>query len=218
MTMSTPSLTDRLLETLPASRPGLFNPWLDWCEADERGHPQAGPAGRRARLAAHLDCEPRYLLIGESPGWRGCRYSGVPFTSERQLIDGSIPRMPPLRQRLTRDSPSGGPLAEPSATIVWNTLRALRIAEHVVLWNALQLHPHRPGTAWSNRRLASAELGLGAPALELLLDTFPDARVIAIGKRSEELLRELDVLPNGLLRHPAYGGAREFAEGLRRLI
>ena len=52
----------------------------------------------------------------------------------------------------------------------------------------------------------------------MLLEAFPDAKVIAIGLKSEELLRALDVQPNGHLRHPAYGGARQFAEGLRRLI
>src|ERR1700712_3977746 len=52
-----------------------------------------------------------------------------------------------------------------------------------------------------------SELELGAPALEMLLDAFPDAKVIALGRKSEELLETLDMLPNGHLRHPPYGGA-----------
>ena len=52
----------------------------------------------------------------------------------------------------------------------------------------------------------------------MLLEAFPDAKVISVGLKSEELLRELDILPNGQLRHPAYGGARKFAEGMRRLV
>jgi hypothetical protein len=212
------TLAQRLIGALPASRPGLFNPWRDWCDADDRSHPLGGPEGRLIRLAEHLDCEPHYIICGQSPGWRGCRYSGIAFTSERQLLEGSIPRISSTPYRLTRASPSGGPLSEPSATIMWNTLRRLGIQSDVVLWNALQMHPHQPSVAWSNRTPTWSEVELGAPALEMLLDAFPDAKVIAIGRKSEDLLRELDMLPNGQLRHPAYGGARQFAEGLSRLV
>jgi hypothetical protein len=216
--MSNFTLAQRLIDTLPASRPGLFNPWRDWCDEDDRNSPLGGPEGRLERLAAHLDCKPRYIICGQSPGWRGCRYSGIAFTSERQLIEGVIPRIAPARSRLTRVSPRGGPFSEPSATIMWNTLHRLGIANDVVLWNALQLHPHRPSVPWSNRTPTWAEIELGAPALEILLEAFPDASVISIGVKAEDLLRELDILPNAQLRHPAYGGARQFAEDMRRLI
>lgn len=216
--MSNLTLAERLTDTLPESRPGLFNPWRDWCVEDDRSSPDAGPEGRLVRLAAHLDCEPRYIICGQSPGWRGCRYSGIAFTSERQLIDGVIPRVAQSESRLTRGGSLRGPLSEPSATIMWNNLRRLGIASDVVLWNALQLHPHQPSKPWTNRTPTRSELELGAPALEMLLDAFPDAKVIAIGRKSEELLESLDMLPNGHLRHPAYGGARQFADGLRRLL
>jgi uracil-DNA glycosylase len=216
--MSNLTLAQRLIDTLPLSRPGLFNPWRDWCDADDRSSSVGGPEGRVKRLAEHLDCEPRYIICGQSPGWRGCRYSGIAFTSERQILDGVIPRIEAPTTRLTRAGLHRRPLSEPSATIMWNTLHWLGVANDVVLWNALQLHPHRPSAPWSNRTPTRAEIELGAPALEMLLEAFPDARVISIGLKSEDLLRELDVLPNGQLRHPAYGGARQFAEGMRRLI
>ena len=126
--------------------------------------------------------------------------------------------MPAMARRLTRESPHGGPFAEPSATIIWKTLRALGIAHDVVIWNALQLHAHRPGERWTNRTPTPAEFELGAPALQIVLDAFPDAKVIAIGKKAEALLREMDVVPNGQVRHPANGGARAFADALRHLV
>jgi hypothetical protein len=51
-----------------------------------------GAALRRARLAAYLEsrAEAPLLLVGEAPGYRGARVSGIPFTSERQLT-GSGP-------------------------------------------------------------------------------------------------------------------------------
>jgi hypothetical protein len=80
------------------------------------------------------------------------------------------------------------------------------------------MHPHKPSLPWTNRTPTRAEIELGAPALEMLLEAFPDAKVISVGRKSEDLLRELDLLPNGHLRHPAYGGARRFAEGMGRLV
>ena len=41
----------------------------------------------RERLARYLDerAAARIVLVGEAPGFRGARVSGIPFTSERQL-------------------------------------------------------------------------------------------------------------------------------------
>src|SRR6266436_8595266 len=48
-----------------------------------------GPRSRllRRRLAGYLAAREhaRFLLVGEAPGYRGARVSGLPFTSERQL-------------------------------------------------------------------------------------------------------------------------------------
>ena len=63
------SLAEALVDTLPTRCPGLFNPWRDRCELDVTGSPEAGPEGRLVRLAEHLDCTPRFILVGEAPGW-----------------------------------------------------------------------------------------------------------------------------------------------------
>ena len=78
----------RLLQRYRAAH--VFNPWTDR-NADDRG--RNGPRARRERLAAHLNVEATHLLIGEAPGYQGCRISGIPFTSERLLIAGEIPRL-----------------------------------------------------------------------------------------------------------------------------
>jgi len=85
---------------------------------------------RRARLAAYLEsrADAPLLLVGEAPGYRGARISGIPFTSERQLT-GSGP-------------------AEATATIVHRVLAELGLAGQVLLWNVVPTHP---GSATSNR-------------------------------------------------------------------
>ena len=206
------TLAISLVETLPSGIDGLFNPWKDRCPYDAEGN---GPAGKLERLAHHLDCNPEFILAGEAPGYAGCRYSGIAFTSERLLGEGAIPRIPALSARL---STRRLPFSEPSATIVWKTLYRLGIAERTILWNALQLHPHRPGELWSNRTPTPSEISLGEPALRLLIAAFPAARIIAVGKQSERLLDAMGIPTAGAVRHPANGGATEFAAGLARLM
>jgi uracil-DNA glycosylase len=206
------SLARSLVATLPAGMPGLFNPWRDRCPHDAEGN---GPDEKLARLALHLDCEPEFILAGEAPGYQGCRYSGIAFTSERLLGEGAIPRIPALPGRL---STRRLPFSEPSATIVWKTLRDLEIAESTILWNAMQLHPYKPNTIWSNRTPAPEEIRLGEPALRMLVEAFPHAKIVAVGKKAEGLLGEMGVKVAGAVRHPAYGGATEFASGLQALI
>lgn len=212
MNPSRVSLAHGLVETLPSGMPGLFNPWRDRCPHDAAGN---GPAEKLARLAQHLDCEPEFILTGEAPGYQGCRYSGIAFTSERLLGEGAIPRIPASPGRL---STRRLPFSEPSATIVWKTLYRLGIAERTILWNAMQLHPHRPDDLWSNRTPAPEEVRLGEPALRMLVEAFPHAKIVAVGKKAEGLLGEMGVKVAGAVRHPANGGATEFANGLQALI
>jgi uracil-DNA glycosylase len=113
---------------------------------------------RCERLAAYLAARRHapILLVGEAPGYRGARVSGIPFTSERQL---------------TGDGP-----AEATATIVQRTLAELGLAGDVLLWNVVPTHP---GTASSNRAPTRVEVTAGAVfAHELALGR----RTIAVGR------------------------------------
>ncbi len=206
------SLAKRLVKTLPSGVTGLFNPWQDRCPHDAAGN---GPVEKLNRLALHLDCNPEFILAGEAPGYQGCRYSGIAFTSERLLGEGAIPRIPALTGRL---STRRLPFSEPSATIVWNTLHRLGIEERTILWNAMQLHPHRSDNLWSNRTPTPSEISLGEPALRILIEAFPDAKIIAVGKKAEWLLHEMGIPTVGSVRHPANGGATQFSAGLKDLM
>jgi uracil-DNA glycosylase len=117
-----------------------------------------GAALRSERLEAYLAArgDAPWLLVGEAPGYRGARVSGLPFTSERQL---------------TGDGP-----AEATATIVHRVLAELGLTERVLLWNAVPTHP---GTATSNRPPTRAEVGLGRVFAEELAR---GRRVISVGR------------------------------------
>lgn len=202
-------LARTLASTLPESRPGLFNPYASQCDCATALNT---PESRLKRLAFHLDCEADLLLLGEAIGFRGARYSGITFTSEKQLMTGAIPRIPLVQHRLSqRDLP----FSEPSATIVWRTLYELGLTERTVLWNALQVHPHKPDEPWSNRTPTDDELKLGSPAFAILRDAFPNARLVAVGQKAAELLTMMGIRVDCTVRHPANGGSTKFAEGMR---
>ena len=118
----------------------------------------AGAALRRDRIAAYLEerADAPILLVGEAPGYRGARVSGIPFTSERQL--------------------SGSGPAEATATIVHRILAELGAADRVLLWNAVPTHP---GTETSNRPSTRAELAQGILFAEELAQ---GRQVIAVGR------------------------------------
>jgi uracil-DNA glycosylase len=210
--MSNNKLAKLLTDRLPSGRPTLFNPWRDPCDDDE---PCNGPDAKLARLAAHLACDPKFILCGEAAGYQGCKHSGIAFTSERLLLEGRIPRIPKLNHRLTSRA---RPYSEPSATIVWKALYKLGIEKRTILWNALQMHPHKPGNKQSNRTPKSCEIKIGEPALQRLVDEFPKAKVVAVGRKAERSLKSMGIAPAATVRHPANGGATAFARGLERLV
>jgi uracil-DNA glycosylase len=150
-----------------------------------------GASRRRERLAAYLEAraDARWLLVGEAPGYRGARVSGIPFTSERQLT-------------------GRGP-AEATATIVRRVLKELGAETDVLCWNVVPTHPHRPGDPESNRRPTRAEIAAGRPFLDALAH---GRRVVAVGRLAEA------VLGGPAVRHPSHGGARKFRDGLVQLL
>ena len=206
-------LVSRFLQLLTQPPgPQTFNPWTD-LDPTTDAEPNA-PTQRLVRLRAHLDCSPHSILIGEAPGYQGCKVSGIPFTSERLLNEGAIPRIDLRGQRLSTRT---RPWSEPSATIVWGTLHELGIADRTLLWNAYPWHPHKPGNLHSNRTPKPDERESGRPIMLALLNAFPNARLFALGRQAEHTLAALGISATPL-RHPAMGGATKFRAGLRRAL
>lgn len=144
-----------------------------------------------ARLSAYLAlrASARILLVGEAAGYRGARVSGIPFTSERQL--------------------SGRGPGEATATVVHRVLAELGLERDVLLWNLVPTHPHKPGSAQSNRRPTRAEVEAGRPFLHRLGH---GRTVVPIGRLAHA------ELGGPYVRHPSHGGAREFRAALIQLL
>ena len=161
------------------------------------------PGIRTENLLGYLEArsDASLVLVGEAAGYRGCRFSGIPFTSERSLPVG----------RWTSTRAQGW--REPSATIVHRVLHELGLEEKTLLWNAVPTHPagSRP---LSNRTPTRAELALGICWLERLLSLTEARSVVAVGRAAAS------VLPSGtpVVRHPANGGAALFRRQLADLV
>jgi uracil-DNA glycosylase len=217
----------RLLQALESSprKRGVFNPWFQR-DVKNDAFPQA-PDIRRAQLVHYLESRSsaRLLLIGEALGYQGGHFTGMAMTSERILLGHMVDRgispthvLPGLTPRRTSRPdlrPSG--FSEPTATIVWTAaLRSGLGPFDFVLWNAFPWHPFHPAKGMlSNRRPATREMA-ASPCLEIFLDLFPEATVIAVGKVSDASLKTLGVTCR-TVRHPAQGGAEIFRSQLRKI-
>jgi len=168
---------------------------------------------RCVRLRAHLQTDPLLLLIGEAPGFRGCRITGVGFTSERLVVEGAVPRVTTNGARI---SSRATPFSEASASIVWGALYRHGLAERTVLWNAFAWHPHQSGNGQTNRTPTKQELDAGKDVLKELLRAFVGTPIVAVGRTAEVSLKRLGVIPQACFRHPAMGGATDFRRGLAR--
>ncbi|MDZ7692524.1 MAG: uracil-DNA glycosylase [Balneolaceae bacterium] len=102
---------------------------------------------------------------------------------------------------------------------MWKALYKLELNPfEVVLWNGLAWHPYDPDSGMlSNRTPSDSELEAGIPALEAFFALYPDAKVIAVGRKSEHCLDKLNTSYTPV-RHPANGGAPKFRRQMKSIM
>ena len=145
---------------------------------------EPGNAQRRGNLAIYLqemlERSPKVLLVGEAPGFRGMRITGVPFTN-RTMFEGPANGFglfgPGRGYVLPADA--AGVAAEPTATVMWDVLAELDFLP--LLWSACPWHTHLPGRPLSNRTPNASEAALGTPFWQALTQLFPIETVVAVG-------------------------------------
>lgn len=192
-----------------ASNERLFNFYAD---ADPELDVRDGPAIRRANLLAYLKAAPTHpelLLLAEAPGPYGCRFSGVPFTSEAQIEGGRFP----FEGR--RSSKASEPLSEYSAKIVWGLLEGH--FDRILIWNTVPLHPHRPGEPMSIRTPTTGETRVWGELIPDIVSITRPKHVLAVGRVAERVCRRVGIGAT-YVRHPSQGGANLFREAVRRFI
>jgi hypothetical protein len=204
---------DRLFELLLYyQNPRAFNQYRDV-------HPDLDlPRGaeiRRRNLRCYLEtfANARYVLVGEAAGYAGCRFSGIPFTCEMQLVGPEpLEWTRSLDGNLGRSSTAESLWVERSARIVWGTLGQ---RTDCVLWNAFPWHPFDGADLLTNRA-PGRDLNDGKEVLECFLSLFPSAQVYAVGRVAQRALAAIGV-DAPYIRHPSHGGKPKFVAGVTGL-
>lgn len=172
---------------------------------------------RRENLKLYLNeltaVQSRILLVGEAPGYQGCRRSGIPFTSDFIMLN-------PPEGIVVLGTGKGYRMAgefdkmrkEPSATIVWNTMAEEGLLP--MIWSAYPFHPHKKDKPLSNRAPRVSELKAGEVFLNAVLALLPFRQVVAIGNNADKSLTRLGV-PHVKVRHPSQGGKADFVAGIK---
>lgn len=198
------SRVEALLADLARVRIGAtFNQYAEAGPGDVPGAAAIRLANLRAYLAERAGAH--VVALGEAAGYQGMRWSGIAFTSERDLARWGAPYLPTCAARRW---------SEPSGTIVHRVLRDLGAERRVILWNTVPTHPHRPGAPLSNRRPTVAEVAAGAEFARRLIALVQPATVVAVGRIAESVA----IAAATYVRHPANGGGAAFAEGMRGIL
>ncbi len=202
------SLFEQHLFATPSTHE-LFNPYVD--RRDELDRPDA-PSSRRSNLKRYVDAyttSPALFLLMEAPGPWGCRFSGIPVTSEAQLVDPDFP--------IDGDPTSleEEPHNEYSANIFWRVLQPH--FPRFFVWNSVPFHPHDEGAPLTIRTPRRSEVTAYGDLLTGLVDALQPDRLVAIGRKAEQAYKKLG-MESTYVRHPSHGGAKKFEKGINELL
>ena len=210
-----PQAIDAFLEILasgPRDGTCVFNPWAEWDDRDATPR-RSMPGARRDNMAAYIGARAksaRYLLLGEAPSHRGCRFSGIAFCSETEILHK--PRLvAPTPLAVTSAGAPEKPQRERSAAVIWSEIERARGPGEEM---------SGPCGPTSNRKPRLTEVSDGRAALGALLACFArPLEIVAVGKVAEEALtRWSEFRCAGYIRHPAQGGEAQFRSGFRNLV
>ena len=153
------------------------------------------------------------LLIGEAPGYAGCRITGIPFTSGELFSNSKLEIFKKLNQDISLEKIEG----EKTASIVWNYLE--KKSNLPVFWNSFPFHPFNTDNEKSNRAPTNEEIKEGKIYIQELVEIFKPKIIASIGRKGEKVLKS--IYPDKhikYIRHPSYGGKTDFIRGMDEIL
>ncbi|MFT5211653.1 MAG: hypothetical protein ACI9CE_003394 [Flavobacterium sp.] len=187
----------------------LFNPYIDTDLANNLECYLRMMRGQKSR---------KILLVGEAPGYLGCRLTGIPFSSCHVIRHSAHPFLKRLHKRVKLQSET----KENSASAVWQYLLDLSLSEKEIVplfWNAFPYHPHKSKETKTNRKPSSAEIRMGVPFLKALADIYKVEKIASLGKSGLQAAQL--AFPSAkikYIRHPSYGGKKDFINHMNEFL
>jgi uracil-DNA glycosylase len=196
----------------------LFNQYKD---IDPRVDLPNANGIRRKNLRSYIESfsnKPPILILGEAPGPWGCRFSGVPFTGERQLLDPEFfihgnqsSRFNPMYKKRNKSPP----YISNSSHTFWQTLEPFK--EQFFVWNCIPFHPYKEGDILSIRNPNNMELQKYLKIIKTIISILDPEKIISVGRKPEKSLNHISK-KSEYVRHPARGGAQLFQESITKLF
>jgi len=156
----------------------------------------------------------RVLLVGEAPGYKGCKLTGIPFTSGAVFQRFDHPLLQQLKNKLSLSDNS----SENTATIVWEYLSTSSLPVPL-FWNSFPFHPHPVNNDLKNRAPTADEIETGLYFLKKLSILFKPEIIAGIGNKGAYCASQ--AFPDKKvrsIRHPSFGGKAEFINGMNLII
>ncbi len=160
-----------------------------------------------------FDEKPTVLAIGEAPGPWGCRFSGIPFTSERQLIQQNFlfHGKQSSNTKLVRVKHKKSPFSLNTSKIFWDVMNEYH--PKFFVWNCVPFHPYKHDDILSVRTPTKLEVKRYSEMLKKIIDIINPDVTLAVGKKAFSALERIGE-QSKYVRHPSYGGAKEFKTGM----
>jgi uracil-DNA glycosylase len=190
----------------------VFNPYKDICElADDRNSPRKRRDNLMKVLRSGRENADVSLWIGRDLGYLGGRRTGVALTDEQML-----PRYAKVLgvDYLERPTVGSGALERTAKTVV---CEMEKVGRRIITWNVFPFHPHLEGNPHSNRCHSRAERNAALFSLEWMIDFISPREIVGIGLDAAKTLQTELCVKAQHVRHPSYGGIRDFRAGIASL-
>ncbi len=185
---------------------GLFNQYSGRCELhDGEEAPLIRENNLREYLNAVKSCDS--IIIGEAPGYIGCRRTGIPFTDNSHL---SVVSTTYGLDKLNTATKSGKD-KENSALYMWREMS--RLDNPPFVWNLIPLHPYKD-SQMTNRTPVKRDFENTSEVILYLLKHGNFTKLYSIGRIAEKYLAKMGY-SSTYIRHPSHGGSVIFKNQIR---
>lgn len=154
------------------------------------------------RYVRQLQQPIRNMFIGIAPGYAGCRFSGIPFTSEHKLIGNNKADFFDAGYEI---SSNVALKPEMTATKLWTILDEVdsRILSRTFMWNLIPYHPHEGDDPLTNRDPSKEEIEDFKEICQKIVEMLKPKNIITFGRTPERILTKILGREVTYVKHPS---------------